>query len=156
MNIILSRVNNFDIKQNKVWNICFIVCHQHQTRSRKIKANKTQQISVKTQGLFCENWTTKYLTTTPSKSCFIIFLLINFSEIINTLKNQWNSNFPNMKLITYSRLTRHQAKIHTSHLWRYNSWRHRGCNNFQLFHLGKITRSYYTLVTCYHLISLII
>ena len=126
MNIILSRVNNFDIKQNKVWNICFIVCHQHQTRSRKIKANKTQKISVKTQGLFCKNWTTKYLTTTPSKSYFILFLLINFSEIINTLKNQWNSNFPNMKLTTYSRLTRHQAKIHTSHLWHYNNWRHRG------------------------------
>ena len=52
LNIILPRVNNFDIKQKKAWNICFIICHQHQTRSGKIKANKTQQISVKTQVFF--------------------------------------------------------------------------------------------------------
>ena len=45
LNIILTRVNNFDIKQIfKASNICFIICHQHQTRSGKIKANKTQQI----------------------------------------------------------------------------------------------------------------
>ena len=41
LNIILPRVNNFDIKQKKAWDICFIICHQHQTRSGKIKANKT-------------------------------------------------------------------------------------------------------------------
>ena len=46
-NIILPRVNNFDIKQKKAWNICFIIYHQHQTRSGKIKADKTQKISVK-------------------------------------------------------------------------------------------------------------
>ena len=45
--IILSRVNNFNIKQKKAWNICFIICHQHETRSGKIKGNKIQQISVK-------------------------------------------------------------------------------------------------------------
>ena len=28
---------------------CFIICHQHQRRSGKIKVNKTQQILVKTQ-----------------------------------------------------------------------------------------------------------
>ena len=27
LNIILSRVNNFDIKQKKAWNICFIIWH---------------------------------------------------------------------------------------------------------------------------------
>ena len=27
LNIILPRVNNFDIKQIKVWNICFIICY---------------------------------------------------------------------------------------------------------------------------------
>ena len=48
LNIILPKVNNFDIKQKKAWNICFIICHQHQTRSGKIKANNTQQVSVKT------------------------------------------------------------------------------------------------------------
>ena len=55
LNIILPRVNNFDIKQKKAWNICFIICHQHQTRSGKIKTNKTQQILVKTQVFFCKN-----------------------------------------------------------------------------------------------------
>ena len=52
LNIILPRVNNFEIKQKKAWNICFTICHKHQTRSGKIKANKTQQISVKTQVYF--------------------------------------------------------------------------------------------------------
>ena len=52
LNIILPRVNNFDIKQKKACYICFIICHQHQTRSGKIKANKTQQISVITQVFF--------------------------------------------------------------------------------------------------------
>ena len=31
---------NFDIKQKKACNICFIICHQQQTRSGKIKTNK--------------------------------------------------------------------------------------------------------------------
>ena len=35
----LPRVNNFDIKQREAWNICFIICHQHQARYGKIKAN---------------------------------------------------------------------------------------------------------------------
>ena len=48
----LLRVNNFDIKQKKAWNICFILCHQHRTISGKIKTSKTQQIPVKTQVFF--------------------------------------------------------------------------------------------------------
>ena len=52
LNIISPSVNNFDIKQKKAWNLCFIICHQHQTRSGKIKTNKTLQISVKTQVFF--------------------------------------------------------------------------------------------------------
>ena len=36
----------------KAWNICFIICHQHQTRSTKIKTNKAQQISVTAQAVF--------------------------------------------------------------------------------------------------------
>ena len=52
LDIVLPRVSNFDIKQKKAWNISFIICHQHQARSGKIKANKTQQISVKTQVFF--------------------------------------------------------------------------------------------------------
>ena len=55
LNILLSRANNFDIKQKKAWNICFIICHQYQTRSGKIKANKTQRILVKTQNCFRKN-----------------------------------------------------------------------------------------------------
>ena len=51
LNIILPVVNNFDIiqKKKKKLNSFFIICCQHQKRSWKIKANKTQQISVKTQ-----------------------------------------------------------------------------------------------------------
>ena len=52
LNVILPKGNDFDIRQKKVWNICFIKWHQHQTRSEKIKANKTQQISVKAQVFF--------------------------------------------------------------------------------------------------------
>ena len=82
---------NIDIKQigmewirvnqkqkKKAWNICFIICHQHQTRSGKIKANKTQQISVKIQVFFRKNKTTTYLTATPSKLFYIIFVDIFF------------------------------------------------------------------------------
>ena len=36
------------ILNKKAGNICFIICHQHETRSGKINANKTKQISVKT------------------------------------------------------------------------------------------------------------
>ena len=50
------RVNNPAIKQKR-HNTCPALCHQHQTRSAKIKANRTQQISVKTQ-VFGKNWTT--------------------------------------------------------------------------------------------------
>ena len=49
LNIILLRMNNFDIKQKRPWTICFIICHKLQGRSGKTKANKTQQMSVKTQ-----------------------------------------------------------------------------------------------------------
>ena len=50
LNIILPVVNNFDVIKKKMkLNSFFIICCQHQRRSWKIKANKTQQISVKTQ-----------------------------------------------------------------------------------------------------------
>ena len=77
-NIILPRVNNFYIKQKKAWNICFIKCHQLQARSGKIKINKTQQTWSKLKSFFCKNWTTAYLTTTPSKPFFTIFVDIFF------------------------------------------------------------------------------
>ena len=52
LNIILLRVNNFDIKQKRACNICFIICDKQQTRSGKTKANKTQEFSVRTQVFF--------------------------------------------------------------------------------------------------------
>ena len=52
LNIVLPKVDNFDIKLKKAWNICFTICHQYQTRSGKIKTNKIQKILVKTQGFF--------------------------------------------------------------------------------------------------------
>ena len=35
-------INHFDIKLKKTSNICFIICHQHQTKYGKIITNKTQ------------------------------------------------------------------------------------------------------------------
>ena len=56
LKIVFPRVNNFYIKQKKAWNICFIICHQHQTRSGEMKANnKTQQSLVTTQVFFWKN-----------------------------------------------------------------------------------------------------
>ena len=52
LNIILPSVNNFDIKQKRHGIFVLIICHQHQTRSGKIKTNKAQQISVKTEVFF--------------------------------------------------------------------------------------------------------
>ena len=60
--------------------------------------------------------------------------------MINPWKNQQNLNFPNVKLTTYSRLTKDQAKKH---------------ENFQLFHLGKINRNYYTPAIWFHVISVV-
>ena len=34
LNITLLRVNNLDIEQKMVWNICFIICPKYQTKSR--------------------------------------------------------------------------------------------------------------------------
>ena len=65
LNIILPRVNNFNIKQTKAWTICFIVCHQYQTRCGKLKANKTVNFGHNTR-FFCKNWSTAYLITTPN------------------------------------------------------------------------------------------
>ena len=79
------------LNKKKAWNICFIICHQYQTRSGKIKTNKTQQISVKTQGYFCKNWTTTYLTTTPIKSFYIIFVDIILKSFVSEIINLWTN-----------------------------------------------------------------
>ena len=56
LNIILLWVNNFDIKQKKPWNIFFIICQQHQTKSGKIK---TKHNKCRSQHKFFvgKNWT---------------------------------------------------------------------------------------------------
>ena len=76
-------MNNVNIKQKKAWNIYFIICHQHQTRSGKIKANKTQQISVKTQVFFVKTELRHIYKTELVVNHFILFLLVFFSEITN-------------------------------------------------------------------------
>ena len=101
LNIILLRVNNYNIeKKKKSLNICFIICHQHHTRSGKLNPNKTQQISVTTQVSFVKTETTTHSTTTPYIllyiilllyysfyiTHFILLLLIFFSEISNPWK----------------------------------------------------------------------
>ena len=83
--IIQPRVNNFDIKQKKSWNICFIKWHQHQTRCQKTKTNKTQQISVKTQ-VFLVKTELQHTKLQLLVNLFIIFLLIFLSEIISPSK----------------------------------------------------------------------
>ena len=75
LNIILLRVNNFDIKQKKAWNICFIICHQHQTRSGKIKTKNTQVFFLKAE--------LRHIKLQLLVNHFILFLLIFFSEIIS-------------------------------------------------------------------------
>ena len=77
LNIILPRLINFDIKhKKKAWNFV-LLGHQQQTRSGKIKANKTVNFGHNTSFL-CKNWTTTYLTTTPSKSFYFTFVDIFF------------------------------------------------------------------------------
>ena len=82
LNIIILRVNNFDIKQKKAWNICFIICHQQQARSGKIKNNETQQILVITLAFFLKI-ELQHIQLQLVVNHFILLLLIFFSEIIN-------------------------------------------------------------------------
>ena len=87
LDIILPRVNNFDIKQKKAWNICFIIWHQHQTRTGRTKTNKTKQISVKTQVFFVKT-ELRHIKPQLLVNHFILFLFIFFSEDISPGKNQ--------------------------------------------------------------------
>ena len=50
-NVILPRVNNFDIKLKKARNICFMIWQQHQTRSGRIEADKTANFGQNTSFL---------------------------------------------------------------------------------------------------------
>ena len=59
----------------------FIIWHQHQTRSGKIKTNKTQQISIKTQISFVKT-ELRHIKLQLILNHFILYLLIFFSEVI--------------------------------------------------------------------------
>ena len=54
-----------------------IICHQHQTRSGKIKTNKTQQISVQTQVFFVKT-ELRHIELQLAVNHFIIFVDISF------------------------------------------------------------------------------
>ena len=135
LNITLPRVNNFDTKQKKTWNICFITCRQHQTRSADIKADKTQQIWSKRK-YFLLKLAAAYLTTTPCKSflycfCRYFFLKSLTHEKINRIWIflTWNSQL----IWDWNEITLENA-IHVYDVLII-TWL--GCNNFQLFNLGK-------------------
>ena len=71
---------------------------------------------------FRKNWTTPYLSTTPSKSFYIIFVDI-FSKVINPLKKSIEFEIDNLFKID----TRSSKKTwFTFDLWRYKNWCHRG------------------------------
>ena len=57
-----------------------------------------------------------YLSTTPSRSFCIISVNIFFLKSLTHEKINRVQIFANMKLTTYSRLTREQARKHDSHL----------------------------------------
>ena len=42
------------LNKKEAWNICFIICHQHQTRCGMIKAKKTENFGQNTT-FFCKN-----------------------------------------------------------------------------------------------------
>ena len=52
--LISEIIYNFDIKQKKAWNICFIICHQLETVSGKIKTNKNTGNLGQNTSLFCK------------------------------------------------------------------------------------------------------
>ena len=85
LNIILPRVNNFEIKQKKAWNIYYIIWHQYQTRSRRIKTKKTHQTSAKTQAFFIKT-ELRHIKLQLLVNHFILFSLIFSSEIISPWK----------------------------------------------------------------------
>ena len=80
----LPRVNNFDIKQKRH--------HQYMpptpNKIYEVKGYQNTTNFGQNTGLFRKNWTTTYLTTTPSKSFYIIFVDIFDKIIINSWKNQ--------------------------------------------------------------------
>ena len=73
LNIILPRVNNFDIKQKNTWNIYFMSPTPNKIWDDN-GLKKTQQILVKTQVFVRKSLTTTYLTAIPSKPFYIIFV----------------------------------------------------------------------------------
>ena len=56
-------MNNFDIKQNLAWNICFIIYPQYQAKSW-VNANKAEKILMTTELFFQKKFSTIAYSTT--------------------------------------------------------------------------------------------
>ena len=137
------------------WNICFIICHQRQTRSGKIKANKAKQNFGQNKVFLLQNWTTTYLTATPSKlfnitfiDTFFFFLKSLTHEKVNRIRifQTWN-----WQVIRDWRKIKEKNIIYDVIICNVI-----GVQQFPVILLREITRNYFTPVTCYHVLSVII
>ena len=75
---------------------------------------------MKTQ-VFCVKSELRHIQLQLLVNYFVLFLLIFFFLKSLAHEKQLNSNFPNMKLTTYSRLTQDQARKNELHLRSYNN-----------------------------------
>ena len=72
-------MSNFDIKQKK-HGIFISLYVPAPNKSWEDKDKQNTASSGQNTSFFCKNWTRKYSTTTPSKSFYIIFVDIFFSN----------------------------------------------------------------------------
>ena len=122
MNIILPRVNNFDIKHKKK-EYLFYYMPPTPNKIWEYKYQQNRKFRSKHKFFFRKSWTTTYLTASPRKSFYIVFVDIFF------LKSLTHEKFSRIWIfLTWSwHLIRNWREIkQDSHLWRYNNWRHRG------------------------------
>ena len=157
LNIILPSVNNFDIKQKKAWNTCFIICHQHQTRSGKIKNNKTHQILVKTQVFFVKT-ELRHIKLQFLVNYFILFLLMSFlKSFVSEIINPWKINRTGIFLTWNSQLIRDWHEIEQESMIYIDEVTIIDVTGVQWFPvIWPRVKNYYTPVTCYHVISVMI
>ena len=119
-------------------------------KSGKIKNNRTQQISIKTQVFFVKI-ELRHIWLQLLINHFILFsLTFSLKSLTHEKTNKvrifitWNWQF-----IRDWRESKQENMIHIHDVTIMTS---PGCNNFQLCKLGKITRNYYTAVRCYYVI----
>ena len=112
--------------------------------------NKTQQISVTAQVFFVKT-ELEHIQLQLLVNYFILLLLIFCLKSLTHRKINRIGIF-----LTWNRqLIRDWHKINQEnmiHIYDVIIIDVTGFNNFQFFHLGKITRNYYMPVTCYHVI----